>query len=891
MAKSSSIEIPALNEEFQQLGVKSIQKKFPAEKPVSNKLNKNIDGQIVDLSLIYEIEIPQSVSLEKAINKLYRTGVIVYAEPLYIPKLLFSPNDPNVSSQYALAIMKAYQAWDITQGDTNVVIGILDTGTDFNHPDLLGNIKYNYNDPINGIDDDNDGYIDNFRGWNLGETNNYPQINSGSHGVHVTGIAAASTNNNTGIAGVGFNCKYLPVKVSNQNGILTHAYDGIVYAANQGCQIINCSWGSVGGGQYGQDIINYATFNKGALVVAAAGNNSKDEKFYPAAYANTLSVGATNTNDKKWTGSNYGYSIDVCAPGEGIYSTMPDNIYGGLSGTSMATPNAAGAAALVKSYFPSYNALQIAEQLKVTADKIDGLNEKSLESKLGRGRINIYRALTETNTPSIVLTNQTFKGSMHDYFIAGDTVSISCFFKNYLAPASNVSVTLKAKDNFIKVLNSSTYFGSIPTLDSVNNSADPFRVVILKDAPENTEALFTVTIQDGNYTADYFFTLMVNVDFINVKINDIGTTITSSGKIGYNKQGQQYGLGFTYKNNPTLLYEGGLMVGNSESAVSSCVRGEQGKTNQDFKSILRVTDSPLMVADINLEGKFNDNTSLTPLNVSINHNAYAWNSPEHRKYIIILYDIVNKGDKPINNLYAGIFADWDIMDYSVNRINYDSDNKMGYSYSLEPNGLYAGIKLLSSTAPPIHYAIDNINGGAGGVDITGGFENNKKFATLSTSRNEAGANQFGNDIIDVMSTGPFYLSPGDTAFIAFALIAGDDLVDLKSSAFAAQNKYDTEIPHNRNHKPIDENEVWFGKCYPNPTKNDVTFEFYLPSPAPVDLILYNSMGQIIEIIVQEASPQGFNRITTDTSILNAGVYIYRLTSGEFSSSGKLTVIK
>ena len=166
LTKSNSIEIPALNKEFQQLGVSTIRKKFPEELPVLKKNNER-NEQLVDLSLIYEIDIPETHSLDKAIKKLYNSGVIAYAEPYYIPKLLYTPSDPDNALQYSLSIMKVFDAWNISQGDTNVVIGIVDTGTDFDHPDLKKSIKYNYNDLINGIDDDGDGYIDNFNGWDL----------------------------------------------------------------------------------------------------------------------------------------------------------------------------------------------------------------------------------------------------------------------------------------------------------------------------------------------------------------------------------------------------------------------------------------------------------------------------------------------------------------------------------------------------------------------------------------------------------------------------------------------------------------------------------------------------------------------------------------------------
>ena len=890
LAKSNSIEIPALSKEFQQLGVSTIRKKFPEELPVLKKNNER-NEQLVDLSLIYEIDIPETHSLDKAIKKLYNTGVIAYAEPYYIPKLLYTPSDPDNALQYSLSIMKVFDAWNISKGDTNVVIGIVDTGTDFDHPDLKKSIKYNYNDLINGIDDDGDGYIDNFKGWDLGEDDNEPQINQGAHGAHVSGIAAAVTDNDTGIAGVGFKCKYLPVKVSNENGALVSAYDGIVYAANQGCQIINCSWGSTDGGQYGQDIINYATFNKNALVVGAAGNNSNDKKFYPAAYQNVLSVGATNQDDKKWSGSSYGYYVDVCAPGESVFSTMPENDYGTSSGTSMAAPNVAGAAAIVKSFFPSLSALQIGEQLKVTADNIYPGNTSYQKSELGTGRINLLRALTETNIPSVVLTRSVFTGNANRGYQPGDTLKLSCFFKNYLAPASNLTVSLKANNSYIKVLDGSSYLGAMNTLDTADNSADPFLITILKDAPVNAEALFTVSLESGDYKADYYVTCNVNVDFINIEVNDIGTTITSSGRVGYNDQKERSGLGLTYLDYPSLLYEAGLMVGVSENAVSSNVRGQKGEINKDFSSVLKATNRPLKISDFDLEGRFNDAAAATPINISVNHNAYAWASAGNRKFVIILYDIINKGNSTISNLYAGLFADWDIMNYDLNKIDYDVNHRMGYAWSTEQETLYAGIKLLSVTAPPVHYAIDNITGGGGGIDLVTGFENNKKFTSLSNIRHTAGLGPNGNDVIDVMSTGPFNLAPDDTAFIAFALIAGDNLDDLKQSALAAQYKYDYDIPHNRHHKPIDETEIWLGNCYPNPAKNTVTFEFYLPSSSIVELSIYNSVGQHIKILSSETFPQGLNVLTADASSFDAGVYFYRLRSGKIYKTGKLSIVK
>ena len=303
-------------------------------------------------------------------------GIIAYAEPLIYPKLTYTPNDYNSSIQDFIGIINAPAAWNIEKGDTNVVIGILDTGTDWDHPDLVDNIKYNYNDPIDGTDNDADGYTDNYRGWDLGVNDNDPTVQGSNHGAHVSGCAAASTDNNTGVASPGFNCKFLPVKIADAQGNLIAGYEGITYAADHGCQIINCSWGSNSSSQMGQDVVNYATINTNSLVVAGAGNDNSDDNFYPASFDNVLSVGATSASDGKASFSNYGYTLDVSAPGINIYSTTYNNNYTMNSGTSMSSPIVAGCAGIVQSYFPNLTGIQVGEKLRVSADNINSLVSK-----------------------------------------------------------------------------------------------------------------------------------------------------------------------------------------------------------------------------------------------------------------------------------------------------------------------------------------------------------------------------------------------------------------------------------------------------------------------------------------------------------------------------------
>ena len=892
------IDIPAVNDFLLMIGAVEVKKVFPLHKAPETKYNA-FGMEMVDLSLIYMVKYNGALSLEKAIGKMNALGYFEYVEPYYIPKLTYIPTDPgatNSTSYYLYKIAAAGNGttgWDIGQGNANVSIGITDTGTELNHTDLTNKIAYNAADPINGNDDDNDGYIDNYRGWDVADNDNNPTWASNAHGVHVGGCAAAQINNGSGSAGSGFNCTFLPVKISNSSGQLIASYQGITYAADHGCKVINCSWGGTGGGSFGQQVIDYATINMDALVVAAAGNNNLDEAFYPAAFDKVLSVGSTGSNDAKSNFSNYNYTVDVCAPGSNIYSCWSGNSYAPSSGTSMASPVCAGAAGVVRAYFPNYNALQAGERLKQTADNIYNAPSSNAQyaNKLGTGRINLYRALTDPSAPSLDFINRVFADNNDNAFVANDTIRITGDFINYLANATNVNATLTVvtAGGFVTLLDGTTSIGAINTLATASNGGDPFTVRVNPSAPVNQQITFQLNITDGSYSVNKFFSVIVNVDYINITVNDVWTTITSKGLIGYNMDQQMQGLGFDYQQNGSLLYEASFMVGTSATKVSDRARGTTGGDN-DFSSVMNVREVvPAVVSDFDVEGRFRDNVSPSPLPVTVGHKAWAWSQAPHSKYVIVQYTIVNTGTTTMNSLFAGIFADWDIdaTTYGQNKADFDATNNMGYVYYSGSGGKYCGIKLLTNNAPVVHYAIDNVTGGAGGIDIYGDYTTSEKYTSLSTNRNQAGVAGNGADVCDVVSSGPFTIAAGDSVTVAFALIAGDNLTDLQTSALDAQVMYDNNSPLNVT--PIASLNDAFLQLFPNPANNTATINYAVAEQGNVDIRLFDAAGREVLNVASGSRTPGNYTTTIDVATLPNGIYILKMVNGAVIHNRKVLI--
>ena len=349
---------------------------------------------------VLAVAVGQEAAVAAALS---RHPAVEYAELDHVAHAARTPNDPQWDQQWALPAIEAPAAWDLTVGDTEQVIAVLDSGIDLDHPDLAAKLWVNEGEiPDNGLDDDDNGCVDDVHGCHFYVDGNGDHRQDGSvqdprgHGSHVAGIAAAATDNGVGIAGVSWGAQLMPVRVLYDSLIGFHSdiAAGIEYAADQGATVINLSLGGTPASQTLQEAVDYA-HERGALLAAAAGNKGYQGQpvLYPAACEHVIAVAATDQADNRWYGSNRGPEIDLAAPGVGITSASAAGFYFQQDGTSVATPHVSGLAALLLSLQPWLTPDEVEELLGQSADDVNGATSPGWDEELGWGRINARRAV------------------------------------------------------------------------------------------------------------------------------------------------------------------------------------------------------------------------------------------------------------------------------------------------------------------------------------------------------------------------------------------------------------------------------------------------------------------------------------------------------------------
>jgi len=549
-----------LNQKLDDLDAEKIRQWLPNARPTDR------DGDIY-LNRYYVIELssPRTdiLTLVKDVELL---SSIRFSETMGINRLDYIPNDPYWNQEWHMQNIEAdhaFDLWDIDGGEIPgqmsegiMIVGVSDDAMDWDHPDLINNIWQNLGedadgdgvvlvqsgntwifdpDDENGVDDDNDGYIDNFIGWDMADNDNDPTYpnNALSHGTSVGGCISATTNNNTGIASVGWSVKLMPFRCSNEGEFIETGYNGILGAAQMGANVINCSWGGTGGGN--QSVINTAYNTYGCIIVASSGNGGDDGNtdfgmHHPSGLNHVISVSATGPGDNFGCWATAGETVDLCAPGESVYSTSLGGGYGSNWGTSFSAPITAGAVALLWSKFPTADQEWVEERIITSTDEFSDMTGScqgtSLEGMLGSGRLNINKALTAGIFPSLSIQDVNYQNDTDGdgVFNPGEQVKVKLVIANGegWADAENVIATLTTEDDRIAILDNTIEFDDpIPAGNSTFTLIDHFLLYSLSNVQLGNIPC-TVHIQAG--ASEPYYEIDVDIS-VSLSLNQYGFPI------------------------------------------------------------------------------------------------------------------------------------------------------------------------------------------------------------------------------------------------------------------------------------------------------------------------------------------------------------------------------
>ena len=917
-------------------GVSTLEPAFRTARPLSVK--ESTEGR-VDISLIYLAHLREGQNPIEAARRLNRSGEFEYAEPKYIHHLFDSPDDPdfNDNQKDYFNQMNAMAGWAITKGDSNVVIADVDGGIFWQHPDLMQNLWINVGEDFNrsskfeqgpppegdenGIDDDDNGFIDDIIGWNFPDWSNNPNGSksmqySNYHGTATASMVGAVTNNSLGMAGSSWNCHLMPINTSSRTSVtgIAWGYEGIYYAYANGAKIINCSWGRTGSpSKFEQDMINAATQN-GALVVAAAGNDTINADYipnYPANYRNVLAVGALISGlDERAEFSNYGFTIPVYAPGTNIWGALDDGTTGNVGdGTSFSTPLVAGLAGLLKSYYPTWTPRQIATQIRITTD--------SLGKMLGHGRVNFGRALQESHA-GIEILNSSFVSSSgkKDIFLAGDTVALFLTVKNVMfIPANNLIFIASSLDPVMQVLQGTVGSTFIDTSESQNLQPFIFKIGTL-DAPKDVVIKLTWTLNSDDYDVYAFklrvyptypqweklqsptYTALYSVTAVNQNI------VWASGGVGNNTAPvvlRTINGGDTWKDvtgnlSGVDLYTIAAIdsdrawVGTSDGRIFATTNGGAMWSVQTYPGIQSpFIDGIRMFSDLTgyvlgdpaSGGKYvilktlnggNSWAHLTHEPVGDQdeagwNNSFHWTDRFHGWFGTNNYRIWKTSDGGVtwdsgstssSNSYAISFSD------NLNGVTGFSD---GSIMKTSDGGSHWFI-LTSQTESPISGAV--WVRGTHLVWVT-------DLATPFFSRN-AGL---------YWSVQSSYLFDGSINHIAFS----DTTTGWMVTSYGEILRYRSLIPTIV--KPLSRLPLSYRlfQNYPNPFNPTTNFEFQIPISGLVSLKVYDILGRELADLLNEMKPAGIYKIAWNASSLSSGIYFYRLQVSSMNITKRMILIK
>jgi len=886
---------------------------------------------------LVRIQVQSEKPLIEILEELQQMETVIWAEEVIEyqtfanpDEILATPNDPDRTSlQPWLETVNAYSAWDIGTGSSDVVIAIIDTGSELNHEDLKANVWANSGEiAANGIDDDNNGFIDDVNGWDFYENNGNanPKGSSNNHGTHVAGLASTVTNNAKGISAISYNTQFMPIKISDNNGKnLSYGVESIIYAVDNGAKVINCSWGSTRFSKALETAVNYA-WDNGVILTAAAGNDGTGSTYYPAGYPNVIAVGSVSfRNLVKSPYSNYGGFVDVVAPGgeptEGIYSTLINNSYGTSYGTSMASPIVASLAGLIRSVRSNWDVSTVRSQLETGAQSVANANA-SLPYFLGSGIIKADASLSETLRPLAKLQTYHFgdPNNVSTVFNRGQDFSLYLNFLNLGIAQNAIKVSVYSLNDYFQIIsgNEQTYSAS----HNGDFSANPIQLRVRDDVSVNSIGIIRIEITYTDHSTSNE-TVQINLvpDLITHTLNSIELSVNGTGRIGMlNYPSTTEGSGFIVKQagttqsammNIPLLREGGLVFGENESRISSAVRGAGSTINDEFYLIdyfeseydatKGVEKGKAVFTDLNagIEGvRYDIVTTL---------ETFAQADEQDVNYILLKYTLKNESkSSSYSKIRAGIYLDFDMpfgdANNDISLYDVENDFIAQFSGGTETDTtLYVGVSIVEGIYTPWLINNNETDGSSFfGVKTTSGgngFTDEEKWRSMdfinASAAVFAGRRRMGPANTSFMlSADAFSLEPQEEQSFTLILGYGIGYENLKQTVSRAKSRaiLVTSLKSEHNYLELP-SQLELLNVYPNPFNPQATISYSSFKRGIIQLLVFDVMGRLIHSKEFTPSVTGKGSFSLDASTWSSGTYFVRLIQENQTAFLQITLVK
>ncbi|MCK4403673.1 MAG: S8 family serine peptidase [candidate division Zixibacteria bacterium] len=897
----------------------------------------------------------EKIASHPDVETIYENYPVTLVEPVSVERSAGN----TVERERCLSAISAREAWEMGYTGKGRLVCNFDTGVDGDHPALFSNWR------------GNNGGLPS-ASWFDPYGSDFPKDNKG-HGTHTMGIMVGISEGDT--IGVAFGADWIASAVIDRGASISQTISDILSAFQWAVDpdgnpetlddvpdVINNSWGIPPGYKPACDQTFWNAIDNvedaGVVVVFAAGNEGPEPITLrtPAdrisSRTNCFSVGAIDAlsfgfpvatfSSRGPSGcDNQTIKPEVCAPGVKIYSCYKNGEYRLMSGTSMAAPFVAGAVAILRQYNPDATVEEIKQAL---LESCSDLGLPGEDNSYGRGLINIKRALDilpRPNMPNLYLTDFYCAGGISPQ--PGDQINLVVELKNTGEDVDGVFANLSTSDSLAQIASDSTYLGDVDKGEEVSNLSSPFRVGFDQNMPLGRKVEFTLQIlgQEPLYSSELSFSITVgSLPPNSLGDHDVGNfvfTLSNFGQYGlgdatFNPLG---GKGWVYpRNGKNTLYEAALLIGRSPDQISDGARGEDGKTpQQDFEVLPEgelSIQTPGIVSDQDGFCKFSDRGAENPLGLEISQRSFAYADPVNDDYLVLQYTVKNINPNPVYDFYVGLFFDWDIPLSSPDDDQVGFDSALCLYYQFDP-----GSEIYLSVVPLFAgtYFSNQIDNAFWLYD---GFSDKEKYQFLSgqvpksideelvTDNESKPLDLEKKDWSQIVSCGPFDLALEESTVVAFAIVGGESLDELKANISSAQAKYECmctgiEAENEDNNLPehfsLDQNfpnpfnpattiafELKPGYQVSNipfpPRKNDESFMPQMEQILSVytSLKIYNIRGQLVKTLIEDELPPGRYEVIWDGTDENgkkvaSGVYLYRLRTETSQTTRKMILLK